>query len=132
MIFVRIKHSAHCAWRNFLPTKHTEMDFREIKNQAMYKIVFIAMLPTLLVGCPEQGGSSKIDQSSVCIYSSFDEGVKKCKEGQLSYFMPERWGNEQYPLTIASLTCDFTHPVMHTNGGVICVFTKQRWKEGGK
>lgn len=97
----------------------------------MYKYVFIAVLLALLTGCLEQGASSKIDQSSVCYYSD-DAQAKQCKEGQLFFFKPESWGNEQLPLVVASIYCDFNHPVMHTNAGVLCVFTKQRIKEGGK
>lgn len=97
----------------------------------MYKYVFIAAFPALLTGCLEQGASSKIDQSSMCRYSS-DEETKQCKEGQLSFFKPDSWGNEQLPLIAASLYCDFNHPVMYTKAGVVCVFTKQRIKEGGK
>jgi hypothetical protein len=97
----------------------------------MHKYILIAALAATLTGCLEQGPSSKIDQSSVCTFSS-EEDAKQCKEGQLAFFKPERWGNEQLPLLAASLWCDFNHPVMHTSGGVICVFTKQRTKEDKK
>ena len=30
------------------------------------------------------------------------------------------------PLSVAAAYCDFNHPVMHNNAGVICVFTEKR------
>jgi hypothetical protein len=81
-----------------------------------------------LTGCYDSlAGSSKIDQSNVCIFNT-DETAKKCKDGQLSFFQPDRFGNEQLPLIAAATYCDFNHPVMHNNGGVVCVFTAQRMK----
>lgn len=87
----------------------------------------IALLCALgLAGClGDSGSNTKIDQSSVCNYDNA-ETAKKCKEGQLSFFQPSSFGNEQLPLLVASSYCDFNHPIMHTNGGVVCVFTSQR------
>lgn len=83
-----------------------------------------------LSACSGPSGSnprapSDIDQSSVCVYDSA-ETAKRCKDGQLSFFRPDSWGNEQFPLIVAASYCDFNHAVMHTKGGVVCVFTTQR------
>lgn len=80
----------------------------------------------ILTGCFESfDGASAIDQSTLCRFSE-TEGAKQCKNGQLAFFQPERFGNEQLPLIVAATYCDFNHPIMHTNGGVVCVFTTQR------
>lgn len=90
---------------------------------------FIAAVVIFLAGCNQ--GKSTIDQSSLCTYST-DAGASSCVEGQLSFFSPNSWGNEQLPLLAASTYCDFNHPVMYNNAGVVCVFTKQRLKTDSK
>ena len=80
----------------------------------------------VLTGCFESlGRVSSIDQSTVCRFND-TEAAKQCKNGQLAFFQPEQFGNEQLPLIVAATYCDFNHPIMHTNGGVVCVFTTQR------
>lgn len=80
----------------------------------------------VLTGCFDSFGSaSAIDQSTICRFNDTDT-AKQCKNGQLAFFQPERFGNEQLPLVVAATYCDFNHPIMHTNGGVVCVFTTQR------
>lgn len=83
-------------------------------------ITVIALSAVCLSGC-----GSSIDQSSVCVYST-DHEATQCKSGQLSYFKPNRWGNEQLPLNVAAAYCDFNHQVVFNNSGVLCVFTNER------
>lgn len=91
--------------------------------------VLLGMAVLTLTGCLDSvGGTARIDQSSVCTYSN-EEAARACKNGQLSFFQPERFGNEQLPLIAAASYCDFNYPVMHTNGGVVCVFTTQRLEQ---
>lgn len=52
-----------------------------------------------------------------------------CREGQLAWFMPPRWGNDQLPIMFVAAVCDFRHPVVWNNGGVACVYTNVR-REG--
>jgi hypothetical protein len=49
-----------------------------------------------------------------------------CQEGQLAWFMPPRWGNEQLPIVFTAAVCDFRHPIVWTNGGVACIYTNVR------
>lgn len=79
-----------------------------------------------LAACQEKS-AKKIDQKEVCIFNA-QIGVDHCREGQLSFFMPYSWGSEQLPLRIVSQVCDFEHPIVYNNGGVVCVHTKQRLK----
>ncbi|WCD83268.1 hypothetical protein [Pseudomonas sp. TUM22785] len=67
----------------------------------------------------------EVDQSSLCTYSS-DAEARQCKEGELSWFKPTQWNNEQLPLSVAAAYCNFNHEVMYNNAGVICVFTEKR------
>lgn len=109
-----------CRSRPRSPVANT--DFSSNKHHIM-KHVFLALLAgALLAGC---GDSSSIKQDELCTYTSDDE-AKACKPGQLSYFQPTSWGNEQMPLNAAAAYCDFRHQVVHTNAGVLCIFTDKR------
>lgn len=74
-----------------------------------------------LAGCFK----GEVDQSVLCTYSS-DAEARQCKEGELSWFKPTQWNNEQLPLSVAAAYCNFNHEVMYNNAGVICVFTEKR------
>lgn len=93
----------------------------------MKKLAIFSLTALVLAGCNLQAqmGQSKIDQSKLCIYST-DEVAAKCKPGELSWFAPSSWGNEQSPLIVAAAYCDFNYQVMYNNSGVICVFTDKR------
>ena len=88
----------------------------------MKKIIYIVLASLVLFGCEQK---AQVDQSKLCIYSSDDE-AKQCKAGEMSWFAPSQWGNEQLPLKVAAAYCDFNHEVMYNNSGVICVFTDKR------
>ena len=72
--------------------------------------------------------SNPIDQSKMCTYST-DKEAKKCKSGELAWFSPSQWGNEQLPLSVAAAYCDFNYEIMYNKSGVICVFTDKRIKK---
>lgn len=91
----------------------------------MKNAILLATLGFTLAGC---NSNPHINQSEMCVYST-DEEAKKCKPGQMSWFAPERWGNERLPLNVAAAYCDFNYEVMHNNAGVICVFTDERLPE---
>lgn len=84
-------------------------------------LVASVVLFALLAGC----SGSSASQNDACIYSNDDE-AKQCKEGQIGFFRPHSWGNEQLPLNAAAVYCNFNHPVVHNDGGVVCVFTRKR------
>lgn len=81
----------------------------------------LAIGSATLTGC----SAGSVDQSNLCIAST-DEAAKKCSVGHLFYFQPQQWGNEQLPLNVMAAYCDFNHQIIHTNGGVMCVFTDKR------
>lgn len=76
----------------------------------------------VLAGCDQ---SSQVDQSKMCVYSN-DIEAKRCKAGEISWYNPSKWGNEQTPLGVAAAYCDFNHSIMFNNAGVLCVFTDKR------
>ncbi len=88
----------------------------------MKKIILLMFTVLSLAGCGQQ---AQVDQSKICIYGS-DEEAKECTAGEMSWFQPSRWGNEQLPLNVAAVYCDFNYEVMYNNSGVICVFTDKR------
>ncbi|WP_434141325.1 hypothetical protein [Pseudomonas luteola] len=91
------------------------------------KMAGILVLAVALTGCWKASDKSvsEVDQSKICIANS-DTEAKKCTPGQLFYLQPQSWGNEQLPLNITAAYCDFNHPVVYNNAGVICVFTDKR------
>lgn len=88
----------------------------------MKKIFFITLVVLALTGCEQK---AHVDQTKMCIYSTDDE-AKQCKAGEMAWFRPSQWGNEQLPLNVAGAYCDFNYEVMFNNSGVICVFTDKR------
>lgn len=80
----------------------------------------------VLAGCNDPAGTTPILAEPACEIGSLDQGWGQCKEGQVMAFLPSSWGNEQLPVVAAALYCDFHHPVVHTHGGVSCVFTGAR------
>ena len=95
------------------------------------KLLLVGILSVLLSFVYDQSVAEwsqsvpKIDQSKLCQVSD-DDAAKKCEPGGLIYFAPRFFGNEQLPLSIAAAYCDFNHQIMHTNGGVLCIFTDKR------
>lgn len=66
---------------------------------------------TALAGCEEQAAQKPpVDQSRICVYSN-DEEAWKCVNGELSFFNPTRWGNEQLPLFVVAQYCDTNYNI---------------------
>ena len=72
---------------------------------------------------------SKEDKPVLCVIKSEDDDVSQCEDGQLLVFLPNSWGNDQLPIEVAALYCDFDHSVVYNNGGVVCKFDKKRWEK---
>lgn len=81
---------------------------------------------TALAGCKEQTAQKPpVDQSRIYIYSN-DEEARKCVNGELSFFNPIRWGNEQFPLFAVAQYRDTNYNITYNNADVVCVFTDKR------
>ena len=66
---------------------------------------------TALAGCKKQAAQKPpVDQSRICIYSN-DEEARKCVNGELSFFNPTRWGNEQLSLFVVAQYCDTNYNI---------------------
>ncbi len=48
-----------------------------------------------------------------------------CKDGQIFSFRPNRWGNEQLPVLVATYFCDFAAPIVQSKAGVACVYKRR-------
>lgn len=81
------------------------------------------LLSTSLAGCVQS--KSETDQSKMCIFSN-DAQAKKCTAGQLAFYSPDSWGNEQLPLNVIAAYCNTNQPVFFNKAGVICTFTDER------
>ena len=89
----------------------------------MRKLLVTLTAITLLSACNNQ--TAKIDQSKLC-HVQTDAQAKACPTGELMFFQPSSFGNEQLPVMIAAAYCDSNYQIMHTSGAVMCVFTDKR------
>ena len=79
-----------------------------------------------LVGCgPQQGAAQATPQGKLCVFSD-NAAAAKCKDGELAYFSPDSWGNEQLPLGVIALYCNTNAQVLFNKSGVVCTFTDKR------
>ncbi len=96
----------------------------------MKKILMLVLMASSISACNTPWTeSTTFDQSSLCSWSD-EASLKNCKEGQLGFFAPATFGNEQLPLLVTANYCDFRHPVVYNSGGVVCVITFQRIPKG--
>ena len=98
----------------------------------LLKVKYIAVFTLICstYGCNKWNTDQPLSPVStrdvVCEINSIGDGHSKCHDGDVVSFLPQRWGNEQLPLTATSLLCDFRYPVAMNNGGVVCVYTAKR------
>jgi hypothetical protein len=100
-------------------------------------ILFVVCSSLILSSCFESGKKesknenqgSKEDKPELCVIKNVDDDVSKCEDGQLLVFLPNSWGNDQLPIEVAALYCDFDHSVVYNNGGVVCKLDKKRWEK---
>lgn len=102
----------------------------------MNKVVaLIALASVALTGCLDKNEvtdkSATISniQKESCRFVDLEQASTSCKEGQLAVFMPNRWGNEQYPIHASSQFCDFRYQIVYNNSGVTCIYTGQRYEK---
>ena len=68
----------------------------------------------------------------ICLVPDANTAAKSCKNGQMLIFQPQVFGNEQFPVLIAGLFCDYRSPIVHSVGAVSCVFSDARKKDWPK
>ena len=104
----------------------------------MKKFALFAVCSSLILSsCFEPGKKesknenqeSKEDKPVLCIIKNVDDDVSQCEDGQLLVFLPNSWGNDQLPIEVAALYCDFDHSIVYNNGGVVCKLDKKRWEK---
>lgn len=66
------------------------------------------------------------DFDTGCWGTDYESIDKNCKNGDIMIFVPQTFGNEQYPVIIAGTRCDFEYPIVQTVGGVSCVYSSKR------
>lgn len=92
------------------------------------KIIELLLFP-LLLSMPLNSlawGETKLKQNQTCLVSDTEKMIQQCKEGDILIFAPSIFGNEQLPITIAGLVCNFEYPIVTSVGGVSCVFSTAR------
>ena len=89
----------------------------------MKKLMLFAVCSSLILSsCFESGKkesknenqeSKEEDKSELCVIKNVDDDVSQCEDGQLLVFLPNSWGNDQLPIEVAALYCDFDHSVVY-------------------
>jgi hypothetical protein len=95
---------------------------KNLKRSVWFLCVAFSVLS--LSGC--SGHASRIEQSKVCVFSSLAQ-ASKCKNGEIAFFRPNSWGNDQLPLDAVSVFCNTNHQVIYNKSGVVCQFTNKRY-----
>jgi hypothetical protein len=72
---------------------------------------------------------SKDDKPVFCVIKHDGNDVSHCEDGQILVFLPDSWGNDQLPIDVAALYCDFDHSIVYNNGGVTCKLDKKKWEK---
>lgn len=102
---------------------------RSILSVALISIASMSLLEGCLQKNPPATVSTapageSINQRSVCQVENWqrDAVAQACRPGQKVAYLPNRWGNEQLPIYFAAVNCDLRYSVVHTNGGVACIY----------
>jgi alpha-tubulin suppressor-like RCC1 family protein len=97
----------------------------------MKKLMLFAVCSSLILSsCFDSGKKeSNEDKPVLCVIENDGDDVSHCEDGQLLVFLPRSWGNDQLPIDVAALYCDFDHSIVYNNGGVVCKLDKKRWKK---
>jgi hypothetical protein len=90
-----------------------------------FKNLVAMCLLAVSTGALAFGGPS---QSSICVASNLED-LQQCKNGEVLAFQPDIFGNEQLPIIVSAMACDFNYPIVSNVGGVSCIFTDKRKKE---
>lgn len=93
----------------------------------LIRLAFCLSSVVLLTGC---ASGHRTEQSHVCTFSNA-KGAAKCHNGELAFFEPNEWGNDQMPLYAVSDFCNTNHQVIMNKSGVICTF-RNRMKSPSK
>lgn len=67
-------------------------------------------------------------QNDLCHVQNIDAASKQCKNGDVFLFRPQSWGNEQAPIVLSAIFCNYEHPIIYNVAGVSCIFTDARKK----
>lgn len=107
--------------------RYSSEHVERIKEKNM-KLRFMAAIG-LLLSSSNVFAQSELKQNEVCHVEEINEAVS-CKNDQVLMLTPSIYGNEQLPIYVAGLFCDFRHPIVASTAGVSCIFTdlrKEQW-----
>lgn len=94
-------------------------------------LIILNILIVFFYGCDFASSSKERNFNSLCTVYNIKEIEKVCKDGDILSFMPSIYGNDQLPIIVSSLYCNFNYPIVWNVGGVSYVYTSERIK-GGK
>jgi len=83
----------------------------------------------ILTSCLESVKNQGEDKPVFCVIKHDGDDVSQCEDGQILVFLPDSWGNDQLPIDVAALYCDFDHSIVYNNGGVTCKLDKKKWEK---
>jgi hypothetical protein len=92
----------------------------------VYASNYIVNLPTEKTEAKDIIEETNTEARKLCTVTDASKAYSSCSDGDIVLFAPSSWGNEQFPVKVAAYICNFDKPIVHTKGGVSCVFTSAR------
>lgn len=83
-----------------------------------------------LLSCNDSHQELQTSQDNICVASSLADIRANCNNGELLYFEPNNWGNEQLPMMITALACNTNKPVYFNKAGVVCTYYERKSVNG--
>ena len=96
--------------------------------------VFFVVLSIISFNSYAMFEKDDLKQDKICKVGDGTSVKKTCKDGDILLWVPAVFGNEQTPIFIIALFCDFSQEITYNKGGAACVFTTKRqaqWDEYG-
>lgn len=96
-----------------------------MKSTKFFKGILATFVLLTITACNDEQSATYKNEVCVADLKLYAVGETNCKDGQIFFFKPERWGNEQMPIEIATYFCDFNFPIVYNKGGVSCVYKRK-------
>ncbi len=85
------------------------------------KKTFLILSSVLALGVCGACGAQENTKKDACYVEDINN-ICNCHEGEVMWFKPNGWGNEQIPLQVIFSSCDMSKPVFFNISSVVCTY----------